>query len=264
MTTVSDGIRAMAEGIMRRRNNFALALFVSLCLAGLSRAQGIGGGIGSSVAGGITAGGLGGGRVGGTGTTGGTGGVAESNAVQGLTGSRETALQSSGFLNQNALGGGGFMASQGTNGGQSSFGNAGGFNAAGGRGAGGFGNAGGFGGRGGMAGQPQTQRPTRIVRTRLSIAPDFGAKVVSTDEVRSNLNQQFQAVRQLTATSRSGTGGESRGLRGAMITASSIGRKMILQGQVATERDRLLAERMARMEPGVDEVRNDLIVVPVR
>lgn len=271
MTTVSDGIRAIAEGIMRRLNTFGLALLVSLSVTGLSHAQGIGGGIGSDVAGGISAGGLGGGGVGGNRNTagGGGGGVAGSNAVQGLTGSRETALQSSGFLSQNALDGGGFMAAQGTNAGQGGgFGNAGGFNA-GGRGAGGFGNAGGFGaagGRGGIGGgrQPQTQRPTRIVRTRLSIAPDFGYRVIATDIVRSNLNQQFEAARQLASTTRSGVARESRALRGAMITASSIGRKVILQGQVATERDRLLAERMAKMEPGVDEVRNDLIVVPAR
>jgi osmotically-inducible protein OsmY len=58
--------------------------------------------------------------------------------------------------------------------------------------------------------------------------------------------------------------GPSRSMFGANVTVVPRGRTVILQGQVATERDRSLAERMARFEPGVDRVVNELVVTSPR
>ena len=273
---------------MLRAAPFTCACVFVAALSTSSHAQGVSGsGIASGVAGGISAGGLGGGGVassgtgsgglggtgggglGGSGATGGggQGGVGGSNAVQGLTGSRDTVLQSSGFMNQNALTEGGFMAAQGANTGQGGGGAARGA-AAGGRGGNQFGNAGGFGtggagGRGGM--QPQQQRSTRIIRTRLTIAPDFDYRAIPLPQVQAKLNSEFLKVSQLRPryqTEPSAAAADiAIGLRGSRITATANGRTVVLQGQVATERDRQVAERMATMEPGVDSVVNELVVV---
>lgn len=47
------------------------------------------------------------------------------------------------------------------------------------------------------------------------------------------------------------------------ITVTLEGRTAILQGEVASQRDAALAEAMARMEPGVSDVRNDLRPVAI-
>ncbi|MBN2025047.1 MAG: BON domain-containing protein [Pirellulales bacterium] len=46
------------------------------------------------------------------------------------------------------------------------------------------------------------------------------------------------------------------------IVVSASGRTVTLRGTVTTEHDRLLAEQLARMEPGVRQVRNELTVAP--
>ena len=56
-----------------------------------------------------------------------------------------------------------------------------------------------------------------------------------------------------------------RSLSGRIIealTAAVQGRTLILRGAVATEHDRALAERLALLEPGVESVRNELLVRP--
>ena len=44
------------------------------------------------------------------------------------------------------------------------------------------------------------------------------------------------------------------------IEASYQGRTVVLKGVVATNRDRDLAARLVRLEPGVDQVQNELVV----
>ncbi len=44
------------------------------------------------------------------------------------------------------------------------------------------------------------------------------------------------------------------------IEASYQGRTVVLKGVVATARDRDLAAKLVRLEPGVDQVQNDLVV----
>lgn len=242
---------------MRMFTRLTLGCFLAAALAPFSHAQGVAGsGISSGVAGGITAGGLGGGGVG-TGTTGGVGGnqgIGGSNAAQGLTGSRETVLQSDGFLNQNSQNGGGFLGQGANNQNAGGFGNAGGFN------AGGRGGFGGGGQQGAQGRQPQTQQPTRILRTKLTIAPDFTYPRVTPTALRAKLNGQFQRVRQLSATESARV--SKRALGGSRITSVSNDRTVTLRGTVASERDRLVAEKLAKMEPGVDSVVNELTVAP--
>jgi osmotically-inducible protein OsmY len=45
-----------------------------------------------------------------------------------------------------------------------------------------------------------------------------------------------------------------------MVTAN--GRSVVLTGQVASKRDSQIAEKMAKMEPGVESVVNQLMVIP--
>jgi osmotically-inducible protein OsmY len=54
---------------------------------------------------------------------------------------------------------------------------------------------------------------------------------------------------------------ETPGVRSlSPLRATQRGRTLILEGAVATEHDKALIERMVRMEPGVDQVQNDLTV----
>ncbi len=236
---------------MRMFTRLTLGCFLAAALAPFSHAQGIAGsGIGAGVAGGISTGGLGGGGVGG----GAAEGIGGSNAVQGLTGSRETALQSDGFLNRNEQGGGGFLGQGANNQNAGGFGNAGGFN------AGGRGGFGGGGQQGAQGRQPQTQQPTRILRTKLTIAPDFTYPRVTPTALRAKLDGQFQRVRQLSSTESARV--SKRALGGSRITSVSNDRTVTLRGTVASERDRLVAEKLAKMEPGVDSVVNELTVAP--
>ena len=46
------------------------------------------------------------------------------------------------------------------------------------------------------------------------------------------------------------------------ITVNLVGQTAVLQGTVASDADRQLAEDLARLEPGVMAVQNDLAVVP--
>ena len=208
------------------------------------------------VGGGITTGNQGTG-VGGLGQAAGGG-----TSIGGLLQDRgESNVGGTGFLNRtNNAGGflsGGADASANNANRTTNFGNVGGFNAGGGRG----GAGGGFGGRGG---QPQQQRSTRVVRTRITIPRDFGQVRVTPTQIESRLNGQYQRVSRLTRASSRRTTASSRvntnGMRGSSVVATPNGRSVTLSGSVANERDRLLAEKMAKMEPGVDTVINQIIV----
>ena len=130
-----------------------------------------------------------------------------------------------------------------------------------------FGNAGGFaagGGRAGAGRQPQQQQSTRVVRTRIMIPRDFGRVIVPPARVQSRLNGQFRRVSNLrrnrAGASSVGSRVNTNGLRGSSVTATPSGRSVILSGSVLSERDRLIAEKMAKMEPGVESVVNQITV----
>jgi len=249
--------RSVGE-ILKMQHRISLGIVVFLGLASMSFAQGVAGsGISAGVAGGISAGGLGGGQVGtiGGGGTSGTGldavGGAQGGANAAGLGDRQTALQTTGFLNQNTqAGGGGFLGNQNSN-------------TAGAQGGGQFGNAGARGGQQGRGNQRQQQRRTRVIRTRISVPSDFASPVILGTQIQSNLTGQFRRASNFESIARVKLGA-TRPMTGANITVIPNGRTVVLQGQVATERDRTLAERMARFEPGVDRVVNELTVVSFR
>lgn len=178
----------------------------------------------------------------------GSGGVSE-NLNSAEFGERGTAIQGFGFIGDNSLPGGFF--------GQGQAGNAGNNNT-----RGQFGNAGGrAGGRAGAAGR-QTQRNTqRRIRTRLVLPADFAAeyRVVAPVRLQNSLAGQFQRIDQVQANSNLALG-SSRVFDGANIQVIANGRTVTLRGQVASARERKLAERIAGFEPGVSRVVNELSI----
>ena len=136
----------------------------------------------------------------------------------------------------NFIGAGNQQARQGTN--RTAFGNAGGFTA---------------GGRGQAArGQNRGNQPTgptqsRVIRTKLSVGFQY-ARIPSRVATR-DLEAQLA---KLVADGVTKLGN---------VSVTSQGTTVILRGQVASPRDRDLAVRMARFEPGVDEVKSELVVL---
>ncbi len=116
-----------------------------------------------------------------------------------------------------------------------------------------FGNAGGFGARGqqgrGQQGRGQQGRgaSTRVVRTKISVG--FNYQAIQTSVVKTHLDAQFAKL---------ATNGR---FSGRNILAIPQGRTMVLRGRVSSARDRDLAERIARFEPGVSAVINELVVM---
>lgn len=211
--------------------------------------------------GGNAGGGLGGAQGGlqGFGGVGQQGGGGPAGSISGIL-SDNSDIEGTGFLGRNANSTG-FLSGAGTaTGGRNAaaggqFGNAGGFGAGGfGGGAGGFGNN----NRGGQ--QPGGARSTRVVRTRITIPRDFGRVVIPASRIRSRLNTEYRRVSQLKNTLGAKSSVATSGLRGSSITATPNGESVTLSGTVRSERDRIIAEKMAKMEPGVRSVVNQLVV----
>lgn len=91
--------------------------------------------------------------------------------------------------------------------------------------------------------QTQTRGNLRIP-LRLGFARPRSVATASAASLR--LAERLKKIRQVEAV------GE--------IAVSSVGRTVVLRGTVATEQARSLAERVALLEPGVSEVRNELEV----
>jgi hypothetical protein len=85
---------------------------------------------------------------------------------------------------------------------------------------------------------------TRAVRT--SFAVDFTHPTVSTSKVATKLSLELTKSRTISAL--------------GPLTVAMNGRTAILQGTVATEHDRSLAERLVLLEPGVSQIQNELRV----
>jgi hypothetical protein len=106
---------------------------------------------------------------------------------------------------------------------------------------GGRNTTGGFNQRGGF-----NQQSRRTIRPQHRIAFDYSQP--ETGSVQTSLNAQFQRFQ----TSRPELQGVQIGL--------GDGREVVLRGQVRSEEDKKLAAQLARMEPGVRTVRNELTV----
>jgi osmotically-inducible protein OsmY len=95
----------------------------------------------------------------------------------------------------------------------------------------------------GSGGYGQQQNKTQIGTTwRI----DFEPISPDSDNISSTLTKLLQTTPGVRS---SGT-----------IVALHQNRTLVLQGEVATTREKKLAERMARLKPGVDRVQNDLTV----
>lgn len=124
-----------------------------------------------------------------------------------------------------------------------------------------FGNQGGFqaGGRGGQGAQRQT--PRRI-RTRLVLPTDFAIeyRTVPRQKLQTTLSSQYRGIDSSQAKSKVMLGA-SRVFKNAQIEVVANGRTVTLRGQVRSDRERQLAARIAKLEPGVDRVENQLSVI---
>lgn len=83
---------------------------------------------------------------------------------------------------------------------------------------------------------------------RISYTPGFAYSPPSHSELATRLTTRLARLPQI----------ESR----VPIEVAIEGRTAILRGAVATEHDRELAERLIRLEPGVDQVANELTLAP--
>ena len=109
--------------------------------------------------------------------------------------------------------------------------------------------------------QQQQRLPTRIVRTRIAVPVDFAAPTIPRTVVENRLNDQFGRIRGRRTVARPTTGAR-QAFWNSSISIITNGPTVTLQGVVATERDRKLAEKIAKLEPGVGQVQNDLTVLP--
>ena len=124
-------------------------------------------------------------------------------------------------------------------------------NTGGGFGGGGFGG-GGFGGLGGLGalfggggfGNAQSTQPT--IRTRLRSAIDVAPFEPAEVQVIAN-----RRVSRLPARA---------GMRN--INVSMVGRTAVISGTVGTDRERRMSELLMRLEPGVSQVQNNVVVSP--
>lgn len=152
---------------------------------------------------------------------------------------------SAGFFGTNATTqqGGGFFGS--TAGGMA--GRGGGFG--GGLGGGRFGGQGNFGGRNGQNNFGRNDQDNRMYyRPRRTVAftvPNYR---------RSVPDRVVESLRTIAARS----GGVSLNVAG--VEATVVGDRLVIHGTAATPEDRALAEQLARFEPGVSEIVNEIVV----
>jgi hypothetical protein len=174
----------------------------------------------------------------GTGTTNNTGtGTAANGGGTDLTQPDVSAfdeIQRGGTLGSAAASGFGPGAT-GNTGGANAFGGGGGF--------GGFGGLGGLFGGGGLGGAQST---TPTIRTRLRSA--IQVTPITPQRVQANANQRMV---QLPGR---------QGLQNVRVDV--VGRTAVIEGTATSNRDRRMAELLMRLEPGVSQVQNNVLVSP--
>jgi hypothetical protein len=161
----------------------------------------------------------------------------------GLAGSNNQATGASPF-GTNAFGGNATTGAGGANSTQTfGIGNLGGMGRNG--GLGGIGGLGGLGGGGGRGNSAQAKNKIRIV-----VKPEIEAD-------RPNAREPIGGG--VKAQARFGRIPMPAKLRG--VTAAYDGDAIVLRGEVATESEKRLVERLVKLEPGVDSVRNEVTVL---
>ena len=176
---------------------------------------------------------------------------ATKNATQGFspngtpTGSSGAGGRTGG-VNQSPFGANAFGSNTAAN---RNTGGAGGNNAAGGLGgSGGLGGLGGLGGFGRGFGNNNAASNQRKSKIRPTVKPDIEYQARTSESVATGLKTRFTKI-PLPAR-----------VRGA--TASLEGNKVVLTGEVSSESDKRLVERLVKLEPGVNLVQNDLTIRP--
>ena len=86
----------------------------------------------------------------------------------------------------------------------------------------------------------------RVVRPRLSIAFDYNSRPPA--GIQTSLSTEFQRLRT-----------DRPALQGVQVQIGN-GRQVVLRGSVPSENDKKLAAILARMEPGVRSVKNELTI----
>lgn len=165
-----------------------------------------------------------------TGATGATGATALGGQTQ--TGN---AFGANAFSNTGGLGGVGGLG-----------GGLGGLGGLGGGRVGGLGGLGGLGGGGlggGGMGSTSAQAKKQI---RPIVKPDIEVERLSAKTTATNAQQRLSRIQ------------FPKKLRG--VTSSVEGDTVVLRGEVATESDRRMVERLLKLEPGIDSVRNEVKV----
>ncbi len=137
---------------------------------------------------------------------------------------------------------GGLGATGGLGGGGLGGGGLGGGGLGGGR-VGGLGGIGGLGGLGGGAGNTSAQAKKQI---RPIVKVDIEVERPSSTSMATGANSRLGRIPL------------PKKLQG--VTSSVIGDVVVLRGQVATESDKRLVERLVKLEPGIDSVRNEVTV----
>ncbi len=174
-----------------------------------------------------------------SGTTGAAGGLG-TTALGGQT-ATGSAFGANAFSNTGGLG-----ATGGLGGGLGGGGLGGLGGGLGGRGFGGLGGLGGIGGGGlggGGLGNTSAQAKKQI---RPIVKPDIEIERASSATIATNAQQRLNRL-QLP-----------KKLKG--VTSSVEGETVVLRGQVATEADKRMVERLLKLEPGIDSVRNEVTV----
>lgn len=158
------------------------------------------------------------------------------------------------------------MMGQGTNGSQ--MGRAGGIGGLGGLGGiGGMGGLGGIGGMGGLGGMGGMGGLGRGGMNQMQ----GGAGAQASRLIRTRIRVGFQPRVAIAASTISANNAVTRILDRAIVSRSigrlpikveMEGRTAVLKGTVESDHDRGLAERLAMLEPGISDVRNELTVGP--
>ncbi len=102
------------------------------------------------------------------------------------------------------------------------------------------------------------------IATVRRIAFDVATRAESSG-VNSEISQRLQKALRKGPLSPAASSTVDTALTGAtpamkLVTATFQGSVLVLQGEVATDHDRQLAEMLASMEPGVYQVQNNLVV----
>ena len=172
--------------------------------------------------------------------------VSGSTSTTGATGATGATALGGQTATGNAFGANAFSNTGGLGGVGGLGGGLGGLGGLGGGRVGGLGGLGGLGGGGlggGGMGSTSAQAKKQI---RPIVKPDIEVERLSAKTTATNAQQRLSRIQ------------FPKKLRG--VTSSVEGDTVVLRGEVATESDRRMVERLLKLEPGIDSVRNEVKV----